>query len=219
MDIAQPNRPGTFPRNRMTAAAFGLLVAWFVAAFPGLAAKAAAREAQPAVLILDQSAGLPAYQDVIANIRSTIVAEAKSPAAFYTESLDLSRFASPDHSRILDAYLQGKFRNVRIERDRRARRPSTRFCDCPPTNQWVVQPSRGVCPGAGTGAQTTGTRAQRHRPDHRHVAGEHGRCRKSAGPRPQARGAGRRPARTARPSGFRSQRNCPPSDRGWRSWT
>jgi len=115
MDIAQPNRPGTFRRNRVTAAAFGLLVAWLIAAFPGPAAKAAAREAQPAVLILDQSAGLPAYQDVIANLRSTIVVEAKRPAAFYTESLDLSRFATPDHSRILDAYLQGKFRNVRIE--------------------------------------------------------------------------------------------------------
>jgi signal transduction histidine kinase len=115
MDIVQPNRPGPSQHGRRATAAAGLLVALLIAVCPGLAEKAEAADGQPAVLILDQSAGLSAYQEIIAHLRTTVLAEAKTPPVFYSESLDLSRFASEDHSRILDAYVRGKFRDIGID--------------------------------------------------------------------------------------------------------
>ncbi len=79
-------------RSRIPRAAFCLLAAWYVAAFPVSATDAR----------------------VITHTRSTILA-VKGPAVFYTGSLDLGRFASPDHGRILDTYLHGKFRDVHID--------------------------------------------------------------------------------------------------------
>src|SRR4051812_12176633 len=104
MDMVQSNRPGAL--RRVTPMAFGLLAAWLIAVFPGLAAKAKASAASPAVLVLDQSAGLPAYQNIIDDLRMTVIAEAKTLPVFYPETLDLSRFASADHRRTLDIYLQ-----------------------------------------------------------------------------------------------------------------
>jgi signal transduction histidine kinase len=115
MDIVQPNRPKALRRSRVALMAFALLAAWLIAVFSGLAAKAKADAASPAVLILDQSAGLSAYQEIIDELRTTVLAEAKAPPVFYTETLDLSRFTSVDHSRTLDVYLQSKFRNVSID--------------------------------------------------------------------------------------------------------
>src|SRR4029079_19708774 len=115
MDIVQPNRPKALRRSRVALMAFALLAAWLIAVFSGLAAKAKADAASPAVLILDQSAGLSAYQEIIDELRTTVLAQAKTPPVFYTETLDLSRFTSVDHSRTLDVYLRSKFRNVSID--------------------------------------------------------------------------------------------------------
>jgi signal transduction histidine kinase len=95
--------------------ALRFLVRWSYAACFLFGAVCQARDSQPAVLILDQSAGLPAYTDIIASLRSSIVAEAKGPAVFYAENLDLSRFQNPDHSRVLESYLLGKYRDVGID--------------------------------------------------------------------------------------------------------
>jgi hypothetical protein len=93
MDIVQPpNRPGTLRRSRVRPATFGLLATWLIAVFPEPIGEAEAREAQPAILILDQSAGLPAYQDIIASMVDThggriSIAPGASQGTVFTASL------------------------------------------------------------------------------------------------------------------------------------
>src|SRR5262245_56460274 len=115
MGIARPDREATCAPARFARAAHRFLAKWLLAIFFVFVADAQAREGQPAVLILEQSAGLQAYNDIIASLRSTVLARTNTPPIFHTENLDLSRFQTPTYRQALDAYLQSKYRDVHID--------------------------------------------------------------------------------------------------------
>jgi len=107
------DRPARY--GSATLSAFGVLFLGLFAIASAFQSESQARERQPAVLILDQSAGLPALAEIIASLRKTVLAETKIPPTFYTETLDLSRFPGAAYQRTLDAYLEGKYRDVHID--------------------------------------------------------------------------------------------------------
>jgi hypothetical protein len=75
--------------------AFRFVLVWICALCFPLAAASHAGEARPAVLILNQSSGLPAYTDIIASLRSTVPAQTNTPTTFYGGTIS----AAPRHER------------------------------------------------------------------------------------------------------------------------
>jgi signal transduction histidine kinase len=77
---------------------------------------AAAKAAERAVLVLDQSsAGLPFNAAVAGAIRSTINAGSKSPTSFYSEHLDANRFFGAEYEDEYVRFLKAKYRDRQID--------------------------------------------------------------------------------------------------------
>ena len=80
------------------------------------AVPSSAEPRQRAVLVLYQSitTGLPAYEQISDNFRSTLDAAVGNPIAIYEESLDLSRFEGPAYLKIIEQYLRNKYSAIPI---------------------------------------------------------------------------------------------------------
>src|SRR5262245_19462879 len=86
-----------------------------IALIAGLLPTTTSRAAQPlprSVLILDQSDAHSAWYAAFSGaFRSILHAGSKKPTSVYAEHLDLSRFSSTGHERLLRSYLGEEFRD------------------------------------------------------------------------------------------------------------
>jgi signal transduction histidine kinase len=75
----------------------------------------ASAEAQPrtrAVLVLDQSARLSPFSDLLVNSFFSRLSEQGGQVAAYVESLDLARFGSPEYYALVRTFLRSKYKDV-----------------------------------------------------------------------------------------------------------
>jgi signal transduction histidine kinase len=68
----------------------------------------------PSILILNQS-GLPGYQEISNDVRSTLKTITKSPVAVYEENLDLNHFGGDSYNALVLGHIRQKYTNKPID--------------------------------------------------------------------------------------------------------
>jgi len=68
----------------------------------------------PSILILNQS-GLPGYQEISNDVRSTLKTITTSPVAIYEENLDLNLFGGESYSALILGHIRQKYANKPID--------------------------------------------------------------------------------------------------------
>src|SRR4051794_22638584 len=88
---------------------------WVLASVP-LAGSLAAQPLLRSVLVIDEADPVrPAYFPLNSAFQSTLNKSFTAPVAIYVESLDLSRFGSPQDETIAGTYLREKYREKSID--------------------------------------------------------------------------------------------------------
>ncbi len=89
-------------------------LAFFVAISAAIPAAAQGNSRPASILILNQS-GLPGYQEISNDVRSTLKAITKSPVAVYEENLDLNLFGGESYNALILGHVRQKYANKPID--------------------------------------------------------------------------------------------------------